>query len=265
MDSTTFFRHAFAQLYYLRFIIDLRALMLTKNKIKFIRSLRNKRERYTQQQFIIEGEKIVKEAIASGCSIEDVISLESSRDNITFSGVITASKKDMERITSLKQTPGVLAIAQFIKWEKLDLSKGKYIVLDGVNDPGNLGTIIRIADWYAFDGIICSTESVDVYNPKVVQSSMGSIFRIPVHYADLNELLSNCSLSIFAADMEGEDFSKVNFPDSGILLMGNESHGVSETLLTKVNHQITIPRIGSAESLNVSVATGILCEAFTRK
>lgn len=253
------------QLLYLRIINNLCALMLSKNKIKFIRSLAIKRERYTHQNFIIEGEKIVREAIEFGLPIGEVIALESYVDKFGSFPIIPASKKDMERCSSLKNAPGVLAVLPFIEWKELDLKKGKYILLDGLNDPGNLGTIIRIADWFSIDAVICSSDSVDVYNQKVVQSSMGSVFRVPVYYRDLKEMISSSSLPVFAAAMEGKDFSSFSFPDSGMLLMGSESHGISEDLLAEIDHKITIPRLGEAESLNVSVATGILCQAFTVK
>ena len=154
--------------------------MLTKNIIKFTRSLANKKERYSQSLFIIEGVKIVREAIELGLPIDSIYASPNQLSKIDSGLVTEASSKDMERCTSLKKAPGILAILPFLEKPKLDLNKGKYILLDRINDPGNLGTIIRIADWFGLDAIICSKDSVDVYNQKVVQSSMGSIFRIPV-------------------------------------------------------------------------------------
>lgn len=239
--------------------------MLIKNKIKFIRSLASKKERYSQQLFIIEGEKLIGEALKSGIVIEEIIALESYENNFKSNLFSSASKKEMERISLMKKAPGILAVAKFMDWGKLKLEKGKFIALDRINDPGNLGTIIRIADWFGIDGIICSNESVDVYNEKVVQSSMGSIFRVPLFYEDLSSVLKDCTLPKMAAAMQGEDFTSFSFPESGILLMGSESHGISEDLLPLIDHQITITRLGNAESLNVGVAAGILCQAFTNK
>jgi TrmH family RNA methyltransferase len=238
--------------------------MLTKNKIKIIRSLANKKERYSQGRFVIEGEKIVNEALKMGIVIEELIVREDLQDRINSSNYITASKKDLERCSALKHSPGVLAICPFIKWDPPKIASGKYIMLDGVNDPGNLGTIIRIADWFGISGIICSKETVDVYNQKVVQASMASVFRVPVWYYDLNEFIdSNSGCKFIAADLKGEDLNSFTFPSNGILIMGSESHGISENLLSRADHKLTIPRVGDAESLNVSVATGIICAKFS--
>jgi len=239
--------------------------MLTKNKIKFIRSLRNKRERYTHQNFIIEGEKLLGEAMKSGIIINEIIGLASFEKDFDPNLFYKASEKEMDRLSSLKKSPGILAVAKYMDWDRLNLDKGKYLVLDRINDPGNLGTMIRISDWFGLDGIICSSDSVDVYNEKVVQSSMGSIFRVPIYYENLDEIVKNCKLPKIAAVMNGEDFSSFSFPQSGLLIMGSESHGISDTLLSHIDFPITITKIGGAESLNVGVAAGILCQAFTSK
>jgi len=238
--------------------------MLTKNKIKIIRSLANKKERYSHGRFVIEGEKIINEALTLGVAIEELIVREDLKDRIKTSKITLASKKDMDRCSALKHAPGVLAICPLIKWDPPKIASGKYIMLDGVNDPGNLGTIIRIADWFGLDGIICSKETVDVYNQKVVQASMGSVFRIPVWYRDLKEFISTnkASTALIAADIDGDNCNDFSFPDNGILLLGSESHGISDQLLTLVDHKLTIPKVGEAESLNVSVAAGIICARF---
>lgn len=237
--------------------------MLTKNKIKFIRSLANKKERYSHQQFIIEGEKIVNEALNIGIPIDELIIEENYRSQFLSTELTIASKKDMERCSSMKQAPGVLAVLPFLSHPKNDFNKGKYILLDRINDPGNLGSIIRIADWFSIDGIICSNDSVDVYNPKVVQASMGSILRVPVWYNDLSQVIANSELKVIAADLEGEDVNSFVFPQNAMLLMGSESHGINDELLALIDYRVTIPKKGLAESLNLSVATGILCEKFS--
>jgi TrmH family RNA methyltransferase len=237
--------------------------MLTKNKIKFARSLRSKKERYAHNYFIIEGEKIVDEAINSLFEMHSIIGLKNFKDRYSGIDFHIASSQEMKTISSLKNSPGVLAIVKCKDWSNLSLAKGKYLLLDRLNDPGNLGSIIRISDWFGLDGIICSHSSVDVYNQKVVQASMGSLFRTPVWYENLDEIISKSKLPSFAAVMEGEDFSQFAFPNDGLLIMGSESHGVDENLLKIIDHSITIPRIGNAESLNVSVAAGILCQRFT--
>lgn len=238
--------------------------MLTKNKIKFIRSLANKKERYSQQQFIVEGEKIVSEALKLRIPIDELIIEEDFSNKFSENGPVIASKKDMERCSSLKQAPGVLAILPFLPQPDLDLSNGKFILLDRVNDPGNLGAIIRVADWFAFDGIICSDNSVDVYNQKVVQASMGSVFRVPVWYKDLKQIIKDSDMDVIAADLKGEVIDDFVFPKNGMLLMGSESHGIDEELISLVNTKITIPKLGDAESLNLSIATGIICEKFSK-
>jgi TrmH family RNA methyltransferase len=134
--------------------------------------------------------------------------------------------------------------------------------LDDVRDPGNLGTIIRIADWFGIPQIVCSPQSVELYNPKTVQSTMGSLFRVSVSYSDLVDLslaLHSEEIPLFGAVMEGKDIAQVNFPSSMVLVMGSESHGIGPQLESRLDHRITIPRIGKAESLNVAVATGIIC------
>ena len=234
--------------------------MLIKNKIKFIRNLGRKSERYEHQKFIIEGRKGIEEALTSGVEIDEIYCLEEYRDGLPEELTETVSKKDMERLSQLSSSPGILAIANFMKWPEADLTKGKYIFLDEINDPGNLGSILRIADWYAYDAVICSRNSVDVYNQKVIQASMGSAFRIPLYYSDLKKVLEESTIESFAAMMEGEDATKIDYPDSHILLMGSESHGLNDELLGAASKAITIKRKGSAESLNVAIATGILAQ-----
>lgn len=236
--------------------------MLTKNKIKFIRSLASKRERYSHRNFIIEGEKGIEEALNSDFEIEEIFGLESYENSYAIDLFTKAKKNELERMSSLSTAPGVIALMRFKDWGSFEPTKGKFIMLDSLNDPGNLGTIIRIADWYGIDGIICSKDSVDVYNSKVVQSSMGSVLRIPVWYEDLKEILKTSSLDNYGALMEGKDFKKVKFAENSILILGSESHGISEELIPFVKNQITIPRKGRAESLNVSVAAGILCQQW---
>jgi len=174
------------------------------------------------------------------------------------------SGKEMESISVLKTTPGILAIGDVLRWKKPNFEVGKYIFLDRINDPGNLGTIIRIADWFGFDGIVCSKGSVDIYNPKVIQASMGSIFRVPVFYEDFDLLLPQVyqKIEIIGADMKGEAIQTFKFPKNGFLLMGSESHGISKGLHQYLRHKVTIPKYGKAESLNVAVATGILANQF---
>ena len=238
--------------------------MISKNRIKFIRSLHRKKERIQHQMFIVEGEKPVSELLISGIIIDSLYYTENSHSKISeFQGELV-SNKEMSMISTLKTPPGILAVCAYMHWEKPEFDKGKFILLDRINDPGNLGTIVRIADWFGIDAIVCSTDSVDIYNPKTIQSSMGSIFKIPVFYFGLDKFLSELGKEkvVIGADMAGVSLKDFSFPDNGFLLMGSESHGIDPKLDSVITHRVTIPKSGNAESLNVAVATGILVNKF---
>jgi TrmH family RNA methyltransferase len=238
--------------------------MISKNRIKFIRSLHRKKERIQHRKFIIEGEKPILELLSSEFPVDTIYCSRNYIENHPEVNAVLITDKEMESISTLKTFPGILAVCDVLQWQNPNFQEGKYVMLDRINDPGNLGTIIRIADWYGLNGIICSSESVDLYNPKVIQASMGSIFRVPVFYEDLILLLPKISKTteIIGADMQGESINKFRFPKNGILLMGSESHGISNELHQHINQKVTIPRYGKAESLNVAVATGILVNQF---
>ena len=146
---------------------------------------------------------------------------------------------------------------------QFDLNKS-VLVLDNIQDPGNLGTILRTADWFGINQIYCSTNTVDCFNPRVVQSSMGSLFRLTINYGDLTEFLSKQTLPIYGALLEGESCFKVKIKESAILIIGNEGNGISKEIITKIQHHITIPRTGNGESLNVAVACGVLLSQWTK-
>lgn len=168
---------------------------------------------------------------------------------------------ELERISTLKTPNQVVAIAQIPRYD--EQAPDLCLLLDHIQDPGNLGAMIRIADWYDIRHIFCSPSTVDAFNPKVVQSSMGSIFRIQVSYLPLHDLIrKHADLPVYAATLHGEDIGRYHGLRKGMILIGNESQGVSEELLKLSNHQITIPRKGNAESLNAAVATGIICHAL---
>jgi TrmH family RNA methyltransferase len=204
------------------------------------------------------------ELLASSFPFDSIYCNKNYLENHPETSAVLISDKEMGSISTMKTFPGVLAVCDFLTWESPKYNKGKYLMLDRINDPGNLGTIIRIADWYGIDGIICSSESVDMYNPKVIQASMGSIFRIPVFYENLISQIPDIASNtqIIGADMQGESMQKFQFPENGILLMGSESHGINSELHQYINQKVTIPRYGKAESLNVAVATGILVNQF---
>lgn len=238
--------------------------MITKNRIKFIRSLHRKKERIQHQMFIVEGEKPVQELMLSGTSV----------DSVYYTGILHSknhemngellSSKEMGQISTMKSPPGILAICNYLQWKTPDFNLGKYILLDQINDPGNLGTIVRIADWFGIKAIVCSTDSVDIYNPKSIQASMGSLFNIPVFYKDLDDFISNLNNNriVIGADIVGSSIKEYNFPENGFILMGSESHGINPKLESYITHSVTIPKSGNAESLNVAVATGIIVNKF---
>ena len=153
-----------------------------------------------------------------------------------------------------------LAVAEIKENEALLNNCDIYLALEGIKDPGNLGTIIRIADWYNIKQIVCSEDCADIYNPKVVQASMGSIFRVQVNYCDIKEYVKNSSTTIYASVLDGEDFRKIDFKKPATILIGNESEGLSPGLKMLADHQISITRYGKAESLNAAVASGIILD-----
>lgn len=238
--------------------------MLTKNEIKYLKSLHQKKEREEARYFLCEGDKLVSEALNSGFSIKEVYISHKKLENSNNTGNFKAiSEKEMEQISGFKTPPGIIALVAFperAKPENNELKDQLFLVLDGINDPGNMGTILRNADWFGVKNVFCSLNSVDIFNSKVIQSSMGSVFRVNVFYTDLEALvhdLNQASIHLFAAVMDGKSASN-GFMKKGGLIMGSESHGISEGILTQEVKKITIPKFGKAESLNVGVATGIL-------
>jgi TrmH family RNA methyltransferase len=239
---------------------------ISKNKIKWIRTLHQKKFRDLENCFIIEGKKSVIEAIEKMPKLIRSIVLETNEtlpqtpDHVE---VLTASRLDFEKISTLKTPQPCLAVLEKLP-SAMSGKNGLIVVLDNIQDPGNLGTIIRLADWFGIEHIICSENTVDVYNPKVIQATMGSIFSVKVHYKNLNKYLSSAKLPIYGALLEGENIYQANKSTDAILILGNEGNGISEEIKSFIQHPITIPRFGSAESLNVSMASAILLSEFKR-
>lgn len=233
---------------------------ISKAKQKWIRSLQLKKNRDEEYVFVVEGEKMVLEGLS--CGLSDLVLLVVENEYIHIvpeqakNNCFSISHNDLSQLSSLK-TPNKL-IAVFKRREQQTDSTKKGIVLDGVQDPGNLGTILRIADWFGVSQIICSHETVDVNNPKVIQASMGAIYRVNVIYTDLKNFLTNSEQPTYAALLDGTDFQNVSFEENALLIMGNEGKGINNELLPFINHRITIPKVGQAESLNVGTATAIL-------
>lgn len=239
---------------------------LSKNKIKWIRSLHLKKNRDELGLYIVEGEKMVLEALEF-CA-DSIKFIAYTKDFPISSGSFEAfevTEIELTQISTLKTPNKAFAILHQNKTNSHITSPNLIIALDGIQDPGNLGTIMRIADWFGIHEIVCSKITVDCYNPKVVQSSMGAIFRVKMHYTDLNNWISKSSLPVYGALLEGENVYKKKELTHGILLMGNEGSGISTSLLPLITDPISIPRFGQAESLNVSVACGILVSEFVRR
>lgn len=238
---------------------------LSKNKIKFIKSLHQKKYRDSHQCYIIEGEKMVQELIQNYSDeiLQLVIQKEFiSEFKISDALILETDASGLKQISTLKTPNKALAIVQMRKNQLINVPFS--IVLDGIQDPGNMGTILRLADWYRVEQVICSPETVDIYNPKVVQATMGAILRINVCYEDLTSILNSSNQTVYGAQMEGQNIYSKSLTPSGYLVMGNEGKGISESVQNLINEPITIPRRGEAESLNVGVATGIILSEFYR-
>lgn len=245
--------------------------MLSKAQITLISSLQNKKFRKQHGLFIVEGIKSVIEFLSSSYQVdsifytEDVLAKVGKISGNIKSYVLTA--KEFEKISALKSPQGILALVHIPKQAELNVLdfKAKHtLLLDDIQDPGNLGTIIRTAEWFGFQHIICSIGTVDAYNPKVVQATMGSLSRTQVHYIDLKTFILEAKIPVFGALLNGDSIYHTDWTKEGFIVLGNEGNGISDEIIALVDKPITIPRIGEAESLNVAVATTIFCSEIAR-
>jgi TrmH family RNA methyltransferase len=243
--------------------------MLSKAQIKYIRSLTQQKYRKEHNVFIAEGDKICQEWLGSNASIAHVVCLqdwaEANQGLIRKHPEATISIIDdtvLSSISTLQSPNKVLLVVGMPLRTKQPPVDQWAIALDHLQDPGNMGTIIRIADWFGIENIICSKDCVDIYNPKVVQAAMGGHIRIKFYEADLLSYISKLTIPVLAATLDGESLYSFGSFEKAVLLIGNESKGLSEELIVKASHKITIPRRGGAESLNAAVSTGILCSAL---
>lgn len=240
-------------------------MSLSKNQLKLITSLQQKKYRTKNGLFVAEGTKVVNEFLNSKFILNQLFCIDDSVykdiENVTL-----LSEIELKKISTLKTPNNVVALFEIPSEEKIK-SKGFFVALDEVNDPGNLGTIIRLCDWFGIDQLICSKNTVDCYNSKVVMASMGSLTRVSIVYTDLLPYLNETPLPKYASLMDGENVYKSDLPAEAILVMGNEANGISSPILELLNNTITIPRFGSdqlTESLNVATATAILLSEFKR-
>jgi TrmH family RNA methyltransferase len=239
--------------------------MLTKNELKYIQSLYQKKQRDEDQLFIAEGPKLAEELINSNFVIRNVYALSAwcERNADLEVPVTEISPTELSRVSNLQTPNEVIVVAEQASNTNEPTLKGNLtIVLDGIQDPGNMGTIIRIADWFGISQVICSNDSVDRYNPKVVQASMGSILRVNCWYKNLESWEPENPIPVFGALLNGKNIYSVGKVEEGILVIGNESKGIREPLLSKITNPVTIPKRGGAESLNAAVAAGIIVGCF---
>lgn len=241
--------------------------MISKAQVKHIRSLDDKKVRYECKQFVIEGDKMVSELLKSDFEIVEIFALPKwisrQASNIAPGTLVSEiNQNQLEQMSKLTTTHDVIALVGMPVTTPIPEQKIA-IAVDNLQDPGNLGSIIRIADWYGIDALICNSATVDVYNSKVIQATMGSIFRVQCYYTDLqNYFLQNELKSKYACVLDGKNVNEYAKITEGIIVIGNEARGIDHELVKLCNHKITIPRKGRAESLNAAVATGIVCNTL---
>ncbi|MBF0575226.1 RNA methyltransferase [Dysgonomonas sp. GY617] len=249
---------------------------LSKNKIKYIQSLKDKKSREEHGTFVVEGDKMVAELlnvmkcqllIATPDFIQSNFIQQANIDEI-----IEVSKSELSRASFLKNPQQALAVFYQPQYalDKEDLKEQLSLALDCIQDPGNFGTIIRLADWYGIENIICSTDTVDIYNPKVVQATMGALARVKVHYVDLYAYLKNTEgISLYGTFLDGDNMYEQELTQTGIIVMGNEGNGISAEIETLITNKLFIPNYPqdreTSESLNVAIATAIICTEFRRR
>ena len=240
--------------------------MFSKNQIRLITSLQQKKYRKQEGLFFAEGIKVVEELLLSNFELQNLFTTKNDFPAVPKNIVHIISEVDLKKISAL-MTPNVcLAVFKIPKQKEL-AQKGLILALDNIRDPGNLGTIIRLCDWFGIENLFCSIESVDVYNPKVVQATMGSISRVNVVYGNLEAFLTTTKLPIFGTFMDGKNIYQEKLPEKGIIVLGNESNGISPSIEKLISNRITIPRFGNlqvTESLNVATATAIILSEFKR-
>ena len=248
--------------------------MISKAKIKFIHQLEHKKQRVQQQLFVAEGPKVVGDLIKKSTP-RLVVALDSWLSSKHFDSsveVCSVTDDELRKVSFLQHPQDVVALFPINDNEDTlpNASKELILALDGVQDPGNLGTIIRIADWFGISHIVCSQTTADVYNPKVVQATMGSIARVALHYTDLQTYIGSQKndVPVYGTLLDGNNIYKDTLSQNGIIVMGNEGNGISPEIRRMVNHRILIPNYpegrDTAESLNVAIATAITCAEFRR-
>lgn len=245
--------------------------MLSKRQVKYFKSLQLKKYRQQERKFLVEGAKGVRETLKSNYQVTDLLGtvefLKSLDQRLCqdVGEVHTCKEAELAQVGTFKTNNAGIAVVSMPEDQEVSVPVNELsLALDDVRDPGNLGTIIRVADWYGVKSIFCSPETADVFNPKVINATMGSFTRVSVYYRDLKALLKKTTLNVYGALLEGQSIHTLDLDTKGIVLMGNESKGISEELKPLVTHPMHIPGRGGAESLNVSVATAVVLDNFFR-
>lgn len=238
--------------------------MVSKSQTKLITSLNQKKYRDQAGLFVAEGPKVIAELLEEGVDLHSLFTTEISQVRAENHFLVTEA--ELKKISFLKTANTSLAVFKIPEAKDL-LDSGLIVALDALRDPGNLGTIIRLCDWFGVQDLVCSQDTVDRYNPKVVQATMGSLARVRIHYLSLPEYFKKTQLPIFGGFMDGKNIYSEELPEAGILVLGNEANGISEEIQKQITRKISIPRFGNVqktESLNVATATAILLSEFRR-
>ncbi len=248
-------------------------LMISKAKMKFVRSLEQRKHRKAEGVFVAEGPKVVGELMATIPARMFVATANWLQGRVfaTNTEIIEVTEEELRKVSFLQHPQEVLAIFEQPQWEEdKDITTKLSLALDDVQDPGNLGTIIRVADWFGIENVYCSENTADVYNPKVIQATMGSLARVKVIYRDLGQLIDSLpdDFPIYGTMLDGEDIYQQTLTEHGLIIMGNEGKGISPAIAAKVNRKLLIPNypVGkqTVDSLNVAIATAITCSEFRR-
>lgn len=250
-------------------------MALSKNKIKYIRSLKDKKYRQEHGVFVAEGTKLVTDLLAASCPCRLIAALPgvlSANPDMTADEIVTADEYELQKATFLKTPPSIIGVFCL---PVSDLSSVRFerrlsLVLDGVQDPGNVGTIVRVADWFGIENVICSHHTADVFSPKTVQATMGAIARVRVHYTDIVGFLRrHAHLPVYGTFLDGESIYSETLSENGFIVMGSEGKGIGDETAAVVNRKLFVPSFpterATSESLNVAVATAVVCAEFRRK
>lgn len=241
--------------------------MVSKSQIKLITALHQKKYRQQQRRFIAEGVKVIGELLAAGWTLDHLYTTGGDFASLSVLERTVVSEADLQKMSALATANTCLAVFDMPEEQPIS-DTGLIVALDDIRDPGNLGTIIRLCDWFGISQLVCSQETAERYNPKVVQATMGSMTRVAVNYVNLSEFLRQTKLPVFGTFMDGENIYRRELPANGIIVLGNEANGISTGVEALCSDRIAIPRFGEiqqTESLNVATATAIILSEFRRR